>query len=138
MYKVDLYTENAGKCPKKQDGWYGYVLQYQGKQLYTIEKFEKCEANRYQRDLIMFREALIKCKDCELTVHTESTYLKNYERLEQYIENDWKRSNGKPVKNVELWEQIAEYAKGKKISFAFGPHEYTGWLQNEIRRKKNV
>lgn len=37
MKHVDIYLENAGKSVKKKEGWYGYVLAYQGTQLYTRE-----------------------------------------------------------------------------------------------------
>lgn len=30
MKHVDIYLENAGKSVKKKEGWYGYVLAYQG------------------------------------------------------------------------------------------------------------
>lgn len=137
--KVDLYMENAGKAPKEREAWYGYVLTYQGKQLYTTTGFASCRANRHRRDLVMFLEALMRCKECFLTVHTDSTYLKGgYGRIPQYIENGWITSGGAPVKNRDLWQKIHTESQGKEIHFVFGRHEFTEWLKAEIRRRRDA
>lgn len=137
MQKVDLYMENDGKTPAVQEARYGYVLAYQGRELHTATGFGICVANRHRRDLICFLEALKRCKMCFLIVHTDSAYLKGgYSRLEQYIQQDWIKTDGKPVKNADLWREVYEAAKGKDISFVFGQHEYTGWLQGEIQKRK--
>lgn len=62
MKHVDIYLENAGKSVKKKEGWYGYVLAYQGTQLYTREGFRKTEDTRNERDVRMLLEALSRCK----------------------------------------------------------------------------
>lgn len=138
MYKVDLYMENAGKTPAERDAWYGYVLAYQGRTLHTVTGFGNCVANRHRRDLIMFLEALIRCRECSLTVHTDSAYLKGgFERIRRYIENGWVTSQGDPVKNMDLWKQVYTAAQGKEIQFVPGQHEYTNWLKTEIRRRQD-
>ena len=75
MKHVDIYLENAGKSVKKKEGWYGYVLAYQGTQLYTREGFRKTEDTKNERDVRMLLEALSRCKPCEAVIHTESQYL---------------------------------------------------------------
>ena len=137
-WKVNLYLEYAGKAPKEQENYYGYVLEYQGKQLNTRTEINKCTATRHRRDLIMFLEALKRCKPCELTVYTDSSYLiGNFNRIEQYVRNDWKKANNEPVKNADLWMEVVKEAEEKKISFEYGTHSYTGWLKSEIRRERN-
>lgn len=139
MYKVDLYMENAGKSPREQEDWYGYIIAYKGKILYTIDGFGSYIGSRNRRDVYMFIQALKRCKECEMTVHTDSNYLKGgFSRIEQYEKNEWVKSDGNPVKNADLWQEVAAEAQGKEISFQDGQHEYSGWLKTEIRRRKNV
>lgn len=138
MQKVDLYMENAGKTPTVQNACYGYVLSYQGRELHTKPGFGSCMANRHRRDLICFLEALKRCKMCRLVVHTDSAYLiGGYNRISRYIDQNWTKANGDPVKNADLWREIYESAKGKDVSFIAGPHEYTSWLITEMKGEKD-
>lgn len=137
MKQVDIYLENMGKSVKKKKGWYGYVLAYQGKQLYTREGFKKTEDTKNERDVRMLLEALERCKPCEATIHTDSQYLQGtFGRLDHYRENDWKKADRTEIKYKELWQQVSEAARGKKITFHMGKHEFTGWLQREIKHKE--
>ncbi len=139
MWIIDLYMENSGKSPTVKDDWYGYVLAYQGKTLHTKEKFEHCVRNGFGRDLEMFLDAITRCQPAQIVVHTESAYLAGgFERLSQYQENGWKNSKGEEIKYKDLWEQIAERSQDKEILFELGEHEYTQWLKNEIRRRKDA
>lgn len=137
MKHVDIYLENAGKSVKKKEGWYGYVLAYQGTQLYTREGFRKTEDTKNERDVRMLLEALSRCKPCETVIHTESQYLQGtFGRLAHYQENGWKKSDGTEIKYRELWQQVSEAAKDKEITFRTGSHEFTGWIRTEIERRE--
>ena len=137
MKHVDIYLENAGKSVKKKEGWYGYVLAYQGTQLYTREDFRKTEDTRNERDVRMLLEVLSRCKPCEAVIHTESQYLRGtFGRLAHYWENGWKKSDGTEIKYKELWQRVAEAAKDKEITFRTGSHEFTGWIRTEIERRE--
>lgn len=137
MKHVDIYLENAGKSVKKKEGWYGYVLAYQGTQLYTREGFQKTEDTKNERDVRMLLEALTRCKPCEAVIHTESQYLQGtFGRLAHYRENGWKKSDGTEIKYRKLWQQVSEAAKDKEITFRTGSHEFTGWIRTEIERRE--
>lgn len=139
MWIIDLYMENSGKSPTVKDDWYGYVLAYQGETLHTKEKFEHCVRNRFGRDLEMFLDAITRCQPAQIVVHTDSAYLAGgFERLSRYQENGWKNSKGEEIKHKDLWERIAEHSQDKEILFELGEHEYTQWLKNEIRRRKDA
>ena len=137
MKHVDIYLENTGKSVKKKEGWYGYVLAYQGTQLYTREGFQKTEDTKNERDVRMLLEALTRCKPCEAVIHTESQDLQGtFGRLAHYQENGWKKSDGTEIKYRELWQQVSEAAKDKEITFRTGSHEFTGWIRTEIERRE--
>lgn len=137
MKIVDLYLENGGKSPKSCKGWYGYVLEYQGRYLHTRQHFEETEGTRQERDLEMLLDALKRCKDCQIRVHTDESYLEGgYERLPHYVNTEWITARGDPVKHKELWMEVMEQSQEKPLEFVLGPHEYTGWLRTEIERRK--
>ena len=122
MKQVDIYLENMGKSVKKKEGWYGYVLAYQGRQLYTREGFKKTEDTKNERDVRML---------------LESQYLQGtFGRLAHYRENGWTKSDGTEIKYKELWQQVSDAAVGKEITFRMGTHEFSGWLQREIQHKE--
>ena len=77
MIHIDIYLENTEKYVKKKQGWYGYVLTYQGREFHIADGYRKVEDTRNGRDARMFLEALGRCKPnpYDITIHTDSTYL---------------------------------------------------------------
>lgn len=137
-WKVNLYLENAGKAPLEKDEWYGYILTFQGKQFHEVEEYGHCSATRHRRELIMLIKALERCKPCELTIYTDSIYLKNnFSRIEHFVRNDWKKAGGEPIMHNDLWQQVEQLTKDKKVAFIYGAHKYTDRLKKGIKTKKN-
>lgn len=138
MKTVDIYLENAGKSPRTCKGWYGYVLEYKGNQLHTRSYFAETDGTRQERSLEMLLDAVKRCRDCRIRIHTEEKYLAGgYERLSHYVKTKWITARGEPVKHKELWLQVVQESWKKPMEFILGPHEYTEWLQTEIARRKN-
>lgn len=68
-----------------------------------------------------------------VTVFTDSEYVANAFKkgyLEQWLDNDFRRSDGGPVKNTDLWERIAEDAAQHTLTFEHVPG-HTGIELNE-------
>ena len=117
MIHIDIYLENTEKYVKKKQGWYGYVLTYQGREFHIADGYRKVKDTRNGRDTRMFLEALGRCKPnpYDITIHTDSTYLQGTcSRLEKYRENGWKISDGTDLKYKELWQEIAKKQKRKR------------------------
>lgn len=134
---VHMYLENGAKSVHPCRGWYGYVLEYQGIRLHTREHFGQAEGSRQRRDLEMLVDALGHCAPCRIIVHTEEAYLAGgYGRMEHYEECGWVTSTGEPVKYKELWQQVYRETRERPLEFALGEHSYTGWLRNEMKRRK--
>ncbi len=140
MIHIDIYLENTEKYVKKKQGWYGYVLTYQGREFHTADGYGKAEDTRNGRDARMLLEALGRCKPnpYDITVYTDSAYLQGTcSRLEKYRENNWKKADGTDLKYKELWQKIAKKAEKKEITFRIGKtHAYTERIWTEIERRK--
>lgn len=137
MKQVDMYLVNCGQSPKKTEAWWGFVLEYQGKTLHTLPDFGKTEDTRNGRDLHMFLKAPTRCRECEITVHTDSYYLiGGFGRLGDYMANGWMNAKGEEVGHANTWQAIAVEARDKLTRFEYERHHtYTAWVQGEVKRK---
>ena len=116
--QVNLYIETSIKGPKIQDGEYIYVLEYiaagvpvtragRGRQEATTENRLALEAvGRINRPACL--RIYTRCG------HVLHSLQNHWPR--QWKTNGWKNAKGKPVSNVDLWEQLLE---------AMEPHVYT-------------
>lgn len=144
MYQINMYLETSIKGIKKTIGWYGYLLEWmdRNQEPHTISDF------RYENgvtpnmlSLIAFCAALNRItKDSEITVFTDHLYLREgYARyLPVWKENGWKTAHGDSIKNMSLWQQIAEKTRNHQITF--NPeyhHSYKNWMVSELARRKN-
>lgn len=106
MKRVQLITDGACLGNPGRGGW-AYILRYK-------EKVRECfgsEANttNNRMELTAAVEGLRALKEaCDVEVVTDSEYMKN--GITQWIHGwkrkGWKRADGKPVLNKDLWEEL--------------------------------
>ncbi len=109
--KVEIYTDGACRGNPGPGGW-GVLLRYNGveKTLYGAAAF----TTNNQMELTAAIKGLnAVTKPCEITVVTDSEYVKNGITLwlANWRTRNWKGANGKQVKNIELWQQLDAAAK---------------------------
>lgn len=135
MWTIDAYMENGNKSPQETNGMFGYVLRCEGFE--DKISFGSCRQTRNGRDLVMLLEILRRCNKCQLLLHTDNKYLiGNLARLDIYKKHDWKNAKGEEIKFREQWEQINKELQGKTLCCQCGTHEFTAWLQTEMRRRE--
>lgn len=141
--KVRIYTYTDVKGPRRRAGHYAYLLEADtGKGPATLHKVERVEGpeteNRVQ--LMAALAALRRLKrNCELTICTHSPYLAAaFERgwIAEWERNGWKNGKGEPVANMGEWQEMAELLNAHEFSFEVGKHEYSEWMEHEIRKEK--
>jgi ribonuclease HI len=117
MKKISIYTDGACSGNPGKGGW-GAVLLYKNfkKEIYGGQK----DATNNQMELRAIIEALNTLKEpCEVDLYTDSEYvLKGFtERMQNWIQNDWKTSDKKPVKNKEYWIKLTDAAAPHKVNW---------------------
>lgn len=105
---VKIYTDGACRGNPGPGGW-GVLLQYNGKEK-TLSGAVQHTTNN-QMELMAAIEGLnALTRPCQVAVFTDSQYVKNgiTKWIIDWRLRKWKNSQGKPVKNQELWEQLDE------------------------------
>lgn len=105
--KIELYVDGACRGNPGPGGW-GVLLRYQKKEKELSGAV--AETTNNQMELMAAIQGLrALTRACEVAVYTDSEYVKN--GITTWIHNwrrkGWKGSNGKPVKNQDLWQKLA-------------------------------
>lgn len=118
MKKVDLYTDGACSGNPGAGGW-GAVLIYNGVEKEISGGFPDTTNNRMEIYAVI---AGLKClkTDCEVNVYSDSAYTVNAINagwLDGWMKNGWKKADGKPVLNVDLWQELYALSCRHKLTF---------------------
>ncbi len=131
LKKVDIFTDGACSGNPGPGGW-GAILRY-GKHELELSGGEASTTNN-RMELTAVTEALKKLKEkCEVTIYTDSKYVADaflQGWIWNWMKKDWRKSDGKPVLNPELWKAlISEIRKHEyKIVWVKG---HAGHPENE-------
>lgn len=120
MKKVNIYTDGACKGNPGAGG-YGVILEYKGHEKEFSEGFENTTNNRMELTAaIVGLEALNQ--PCEVTLYSDSKYLVDAiekDWLKTWQKKNWKKSDGKPVQNKDLWERLVPLLDTHKLRFVW-------------------
>lgn len=125
--KVELYTDGAcSGNPGK--GGYGGILIYKG-----IEKEYSgycAETTNNRMELTAVIEGLKMLKEAvDLDIYSDSAYTVNAFTegwIDNWLVNNWRTSNKKPVQNVELWQELLTLLAPHNITW----HKVKGHADN--------
>ena len=138
MKNVEIYTDGACSGNPGPGGW-GAVLIYNGaeKQLSGSEK----ETTNNRMELSAVITALKALKEpCKITLTTDSKYVCdaiNKGWLISWQKNNWKKSDKKPVLNIDLWQELLPLLDTHKVEFVW-VKGHNGHKYNEICDKLAV
>jgi ribonuclease HI len=115
--KVIIHTDGACSGNPGPGGW-GAILDYNAtrKELYGGE----AATTNNRMELTAAIEALkALTRPCLVEMHVDSQYVKDgiTKWISNWQRNGWKTADKKPVKNVELWQALAEAIKRHDISW---------------------
>ena len=106
-FKVTIYTDGACSGNPGAGGW-GAILMHEGKKK-EFSGFDP-ETTNNKMELTAVIEALKKLKKpCKVQLYSDSAYVVNALTLgwlDNWKNNGWRGSDKKPVKNIELWEEL--------------------------------
>lgn len=126
---VEIFTDGACSGNPGPGGWaallrYGeYEKEIWGKETHTTNN---------RMELIAAIKALEALKKpCKVRLVTDSEYVKN--GITKWIKNwklrDWKTSEKKPVKNVDLWKSLDELTNKHEVEWK--------WVKGHSNHKEN-
>ncbi|MCP4768521.1 MAG: ribonuclease HI [Gammaproteobacteria bacterium] len=104
--RVVIYTDGACRGNPGPGGW-GAVLGFR-EQRKTLKGYDPDTTNN-RMELTAVIEALrVLNRSCEIEVNTDSKYVMQgiNEWMLNWKRNGWKTAAKKPVKNVDLWQQL--------------------------------
>ena len=132
MKKVTLYTDGACRGNPGKGGW-GAVLMYNGK----IKEMSggEVDTTNNKRELTAAIEGLRALKEpCEVELYSDSKYLTdavNNGWVYSWKQKGWKKSDGKPALNVDLWEQLLSLMNIHKVTYIW-VKGHNGTQYNEL------
>lgn len=135
--KVTIYTDGSARGNPDGPGGYGVVIIYvdpNGRRHVKeiSEGFEKTTNNRMElMGVIAGLEALNR--PCEIDLYSDSQYVIkafNDHWIDNWIKKSWKKSDGKPVLNIDLWQRLLAAAKPHRICWHW-VKGHAGHIENE-------
>ena len=135
MPMIEIFCD--GSCVNGKGGW-GAVLRY-GEYEKNFSGSIPGETTSQRAELIAFIEAFGKLKKREgheIHVHTDSQYLQKgiSEWSKKWRINGWKKANGKPVLNKDLWKEVIMCNDAAEVRWHW-IRGHSGHPQNEIADK---
>jgi len=114
---VTMFTDGACRGNPGPGGW-GVVL-IAGDNEKEIYGGESATTNNRMELLAAIRGLTALKRRCHVLVYTDSEYLRKgiTEWLPQWQARGWRTAARKPVKNEDLWRELAEQAAGHEIEW---------------------
>lgn len=137
--KVECYVEQSSRAFRKMIRGIGYVLEcsVNGTPV-TVTGFEAVEATGHAAELTAIISSLKRMKKpADITIHTEDVYVVAYiDIIEELAAGGFRKSDGNPIQNQELWKEFYKLAQPHNLTVAVGSHQYTNWIRSELKRRK--
>ena len=116
---VDVYTDGACKGNPGPGGW-GVLLRWNGHEKELFGGEPHTTNNRMELRAVI--EALVALKrDSSVRLYTDSKYV--LDGITTWIHNwkkrGWKTAGKKPVKNVDLWQQLDALARQYTVTWVW-------------------
>ncbi len=116
---VEIFTDGACRGNPGPGSW-AVLLRYRG-QTKTLSGTEFQTTNNRMELMAALQALLALKKSCCVLLSTDSQYVQKgiTKWLPQWEQRAWRTANKTPVKNSDLWKQLAEEAKRHNIQWAW-------------------
>lgn len=116
---IDVYTDGACKGNPGPGGW-GVLMRWNGHEKELFGGEPQTTNNRMELRAVIEALAALK-RDAHVRVHTDSKYV--HDGITSWIHNwkkrGWKTADKKPVKNVDLWQQLDALAHQYAVTWVW-------------------
>jgi ribonuclease HI len=130
MKSVEIYTDGACKGNPGPGGW-GVVLRWNGRER-ELSGAESDTTNNRMELLAAIRGLEALKERCCVRLTTDSEYLKNgiSRWLDNWKRNNWRTAGKKPVKNVDLWQELERVSGAHEVEWHW-VRGHSGHAENE-------
>ncbi|MGB0458721.1 MAG: ribonuclease HI [Porticoccaceae bacterium] len=131
MKTVEIFTDGACRGNPGPGGW-GALLRY-GDNERTLCGGEHETTNNRMELMAVIQGLSALQRACEVTVTSDSTYVLKgiQEWMPNWKKRGWKTASKKPVKNVDLWQQLDQLVELHTIDWRW-VKGHSGHTENEI------
>ena len=138
MQHVNIYIQTTIKGPRKQDGYYCFLLELEGNPN-TLDGFGTLKMLNEQQSQIHTLTVALKHmrKPCILSIYADSAYLdKVFNRgwLAKWQENGWKTSRNRPVSDREELEEMLKMLNTHEFSITTTSHAFSEWMAMGLKK----
>ena len=115
---ITIYTDGACKGNPGPGGW-AAILSYNGEEKELSGGEAQTTNNRMEMTAVLRALQALKKDHCNLQIFTDSKYVMNgmTQWLPGWRAKNFRRSNGKPVLNADLWEALSAAAAPHRIEW---------------------
>ena len=120
MKKITIYTDGACSGNPGPGGW-GAILEYKGVRKEISGGEAETTNNRMELTAVIKGLEALK-EPCAVTVYSDSKYFADSVQkgwVYGWKRRGWKKSDGKPALNVDLWEQLLALLKVHQVSIVW-------------------
>ena len=116
---INVYTDGACKGNPGPGGW-GVLLQWNGHEKELFGGEAQTTNNRMELRAVIEALAALK-RDSNVRLHTDSKYVHDgiTSWIHDWKKRGWKTAARKPVKNVDLWQQLDDLAGRYSIEWVW-------------------
>ena len=131
MKTVEIFTDGACRGNPGPGGW-GVLLRY-GDNERTLCGGEHETTNNRMELMAVIKGLGALQRPCEVRVTSDSTYVLKgiQEWMPNWKKKGWKTASKKPVKNVDLWQQLDQLVEMHSIDWQW-VKGHSGHAENEI------
>ena len=118
MSKIEIYTDGACSGNPGAGGW-GAVLLYREHKKEISGNEAQTTNNRMEMRAVIEALKIMKKEDSLITIYTDSKYVMDgiTKWILSWKKNGWRGSDKKPVKNIDLWQELDFEVSKHKIEW---------------------
>ena len=114
---VDLYTDGACRGNPGPGGW-GASLRFNGTRK-DLHGGEPQTTNNRMELMAVIKGLQALKRPCQVNLYTDSKYVMDgaTQWMHNWKKNNWKTAGKKPVKNVDLWQQLDKELSAHQVQW---------------------
>lgn len=122
LIPIEIYTDGACKG-NPGIGGYGIVFQLMGQRVETSGSAKQTTNNQMELQGVISALQLIPqyySRGYDITVYTDSRYVTNgfvLNWVRDWKRRGWRKADGKPVANLQLWKKLDELVSAQTVKF---------------------